>query len=204
MTDRETRKDSPSNGSSRTLMIVLSVISLLCVIGVAWISELLDDDPPSIGAPYDDAEAFLVMEALAGELIAVLPDDEDSAKFAHRSWESETCRWGWDDRREWEGLVDVSISYKFPREYLDSEETGTAYAELIIAKLEDLGIEPDVKPIEQWNEKRVTAQRDDGLSVHYNSKGLYISAGCVPDDGRVVYTPPHGGIPPAGDAVNWT
>ena len=201
MTGQDSGNGSKAGGCGRVFLIVMSVVVLACLSGFVWLGEQLDDDPPSIGSPYDDAEAFLVMEALAGELITALPDDEGAARFSSRTWDSDVCRWGWNDYREWEGLVSVSIRYGFPTDYLESEETGIEYAELIIEKLEELGIDPEVDYVEQWNEMRVTAQRDDGLSIHYDSTRLYISAGCVPDDGRVVYTPPHGGVPPAGDGA---
>lgn len=199
MTVRTSDARRPRNGCGYALLIVLAVVAAACIGGFAWFNEQFDDDPPHIGAPYDEAEALLAMEAFAGELIAALPSDDDSPRFSNRVTESSACTWGWDGHREWDGLVSVSISYDFHRDFQNSEVTGIKYAELIIAKLEALGIDPEVDHVEKWNEKRVRAQRDDGLGIHYDSSGLYISAGCVPDEGEVVYTPPHGGVPPAGD-----
>lgn len=193
-------EDLPTYGSiAAPVAIVLTVLLALVIGGCLWWNEQFDDDPPAIGAPYDEGEAFLVMEALAGELIAALPSEGDSPHFYSRTWKSSPCTWGWSGYEEWDGLVSVSISYEFHPEHLNSETTGIEYAELIIEKLEELDIEPEVDHIEKWNEKRISAVRDDGLSIRYNSHALYISVGCVTDDGSLVYTPPHGGVPPAGD-----
>lgn len=200
MNDTKVPEDLPTYPSIATpVAIVLTVLLALVIGGCLWLNEQFDDDPPSIGAPYDEGEVFLVMEALAGEIIAALPSEGDSPRFSSRTWKSSTCTWGWNDHNEWDGLVSVSIAYEFPPEYLHSEATGIEYAELIIAKLEELNIEPEVDHIEKWSEKRINAVRDDGLTIRYNSHTLYIIAGCVTDDGSPVYTPPHGGVPPAGD-----
>jgi hypothetical protein len=199
MTEAKPDKSVKTSGCAVPILIILAVLLATCIGGFVWWGEQFDDDPPTIGAPYAEGEAFLVMEALAGDLIAALPSEGDSPQFSYRAWKSSPCTWGWDGHNEWEGLVSVSISYEFHADYIRSETTGSDYADLIIAKLEDLGIEPDVTEYEKWNEKRIHAERDDGLGIGYNSGGLYINAGCVTDDQSTVFTPPHGGVPPAGD-----
>jgi hypothetical protein len=79
------------SGCLKAFLIVLAVVLATCIAGAVWMERTFGDRPPSIGAPYDEGEAFLVMEAFAGELIAALPSDPGSPRFSYRSWDSKTC-----------------------------------------------------------------------------------------------------------------
>lgn len=163
-----------------------------------WIGYQLDR-PPELTAEYTASEALLVMDDLAGSLLAELPA-ETVAKFTVRRWETDPCASGWDNHITWDGFVSVSVDYEFDRAADEAAEAQRAdYAEPVAAALRGMGMDPEVEHLDDGR-VTVSAERDDGLEITYSSGwGLLVDTGCVVDDGRYVYTPPHGNIAPSGD-----
>jgi hypothetical protein len=155
------------------------------------------DKPPVISAEYRSGEAFLVMEDLAGEIIAEIAEETGSSPITRRSWETSPCTSGWDGRILWDGYVSVGVAYKFPRATED-DVTSVDYGE-IAELLESLGMDPEV---DGEDRKIVRAERDDGLRVDfYPGSHLSIHTNCVVEGGPYIYTPPHGNVSPADDHI---
>lgn len=157
------------------------------------------DEPPELTAEYHSGEALLVMEDLAGEIIAEVAAATGSSPFVHRSWETATCTSGWDGRILWDGYVSAYVSYEFAWAP-DEDDSNVDYVETIADAVESLGMEPDVES--EGQKTTVRAERDDGLKIAFRSgSGLFINTGCVVEGGPYVYTPPHGNVSPANDSI---
>lgn len=179
-------------------IVLLSLVLLVCgCLGAFRWLGYETNKPPEISAEYESGEAFLVMEDLAGELIAEVSESTGSSPFASRSWTTTTCASGWDDKISWYGFVSATVSYEFA--WPDADDvTSIDYGEHIAAAIESIGMEPEV---ESKGQKTVHAERDDGLEIDfYSNSGLHISTDCVVEGGPYVYTPPHGNVAPAHDS----
>lgn len=186
---------------AKTVGLIMIVLVCLCC-GAAKALERDLNGPPELTAAYTSGEALLVMEDLAGALITALEDDP----FTSRLWKTRECTSGWDEGISWDGFVSASVTYRFDS-YMELDARSLAYSEQLATALEALGMDPVVDRQNGGERIKVSAERDDGLSVLFTtSTGLHISTGCVVDDGQSVYTPPHAHIPPAGDIQdlqNW-
>lgn len=181
------------------VMLSVLVIFAGCCGAYRWFIYDIEDRPPELTAEYESSEAILVAEELAGELLTDLPVDEDGlSAFDSRTWKTSTCRSGWNDHLSWDGFVSVSVKYDFDIHEDDLSER-IEYARLIAEALGDLGLDPTLEEDDD-GEVGVSAERDDGLSIGYNSTwGLSIGTACVVQDDEPVYTSPHVRISPGSD-----
>ena len=182
------------------LVVVLSIVLLACTCWGAFKALAHSiDAPPEISAEYRSGEALLVMEDLAGEILAAIVEETGSSPFVERGWDTTTCSSGWDGHILWEGYVSASVSYSFAWGSED-DVSSIDYGEYIADALKSLGMEPEV---ESEGRKTVQAERDDGLRISYFSgSSLLISTSCVVEGGPYVYTPPHGNVSPANDYMS--
>jgi hypothetical protein len=181
-------------------VVLLGVVLLACGCWGAFKALAYDmNKPPEITAEYRSGEAILVMEDLAGEIIAEVAKETGSSPFTHRSWETQPCTSGWDGRTVWDGYVSAGVSYEFPRT-TDDDVTSVDYGEHIADAIKSLGMEPEV---ESEGQKTVRAERDDGLMIDfYSDFGLSIRSGCIVEGEPYEYTPPYGNVPPPNDYIH--
>ncbi|MEU6857933.1 hypothetical protein AB0B28_03510 [Glycomyces sp. NPDC046736] len=155
------------------------------------------DEPPQ--SMYTQAEAFVAMEAVAADMVAVLPDFPG---FERRLWLDHPCS---HDGVEDPDYVSVEIEYTFAEADAATPLVREEYVDLLKDHWVEQGYEVEldhaVEGDERTDRSLVVSSDENQLQITYrvaHKVPIMITSGCVPvsDPGELEYVPPLGGVEP--------
>lgn len=162
-----------------------------------------EEAPPE--SIYTQAGAYEEMEAVAADLVAVLPDFPG---FEQRTWLEHPCT---HDGEEDPDYVSVELEYKFSEADAQTPAVREEYVDLLKEHWTGQGYEVELDDTVEGGERT-----DRSLVVYSESKQIrityrvayqvpiMISSGCMPvsQPAAFTYVPPLGGIEPGGEHDN--
>ncbi len=206
-TARDTMALIITGQTNRSRLMITRVLSAVVSIALAALAlggcSLMDQDPPP-ATEFDEAEAYLVLEQAAAEIVAGLPDFPG---FNTR-WYMRPQDCGEALGSRYEGWVAIEIGYGFSGADSALPLVRTEYADLLRESWQEAGYDVHRDDIDETTGVgSIEAERPDGVNLWWTAaKGvsLTLQTGCVPqtpDFDKPDYLPPAGGSVTIDDAL---
>jgi hypothetical protein len=159
-----------------------------------------DDSPPE--SMYTQAEAYAAMEAVAADMVSVLPDFPG---FERRLWLEHPCT---HDGVEDPDYVSVELEYTFSEADAQTTLVREEYADLLKEHWVEQGYEVELDDVIELDDRTdrslVVSNEENELQITYRVAAkvpIMITSGCMPvsDLAEFEYVPPQDGIEPGGE-----